>query len=185
MKNVKALAVVVLVLATCTSDALAMRGGGMPGQRVMLSGHGISFVLPATWHVTFQRVNAVTDPVTLFTATTYPFRPRATSTGVCSKSLQAAWRADGAYIHLVEELDGASRKRMLRRVPQRPRHFELNARGAGGLCTPADSGELVFKQGGRAFYVFYGFGKKASGATRVAAATLLDSLRIAPRVRGR
>lgn len=180
----KALVVVVLVLATCSSDALATRGGGRPGQRVILSGHGISFVLPATWHVTFQPVNAVTDPLTLFTATTYPFRPRATSTGLCSKSLRAAWRADGAYVHLVEELDGASRKRMLRRVPRRPRHFVLNAREAGGLCTPADSGELAFKQGGRAFYVFYGLGKRASGATRLAAAMLLDSLRIAPRARG-
>ncbi len=113
-----------------------------------------------------------------------PVSPTGDVDGLCSKSLRAAWRADGAYVHLVEELDGASRKRMLRRVPRRPRHFVLNAREAGGLCTPADSGELAFKQGGRAFYVFYGLGKRASGATRLAAAMLLDSLRIAPRARG-
>jgi hypothetical protein len=34
---------------------------------------------------------------------------------VCSKALQRAWRADGAYVQLAEERDGASRRRMLRR----------------------------------------------------------------------
>jgi hypothetical protein len=160
-----------------------MHHGGAPGRRITLSRYSVSFVLPSAWHVTFVRVNGVADPVTLFTATTFPLNPRPASTGLCSKALQHAWRPDGAYVQLTEELDGASRKVMLRRVPQRPRHFKLNARGAGGLCTPANSGELVFKQGGRAFYVFYGFGKKASGATRLAAATLLDSLRIAARAR--
>jgi hypothetical protein len=173
----------VVVLGTCSSDALAVLSGGAPGRRITLSRYDVSFVLPSAWHVTFLRVNGVADPVTLFTATTFPLNPRPASPGLCSKTLQRAWRPDGAYVQLTEELDGASRKRMLRRVPQRPRHFELNARGAGGLCTPADSGELVFKEGARAFYVFYGFGKKAPTATRAAASALLDSLRIAPRAR--
>jgi len=39
------------------------------------------------------------------------------------------------------------------------------AKGAGGLCTPPDSGEIPFQDKGRAFYVFYGFGPNASHAT--------------------
>ena len=70
---------------------------------------------------------------------------------------------------------------MLRRVPKRPRHFTLTASGWGGLCTPPDSGEILFQEGGRAFYVFYGIGAKASRATHAEAAALLDSLRISPR----
>jgi hypothetical protein len=70
---------------------------------------------------------------------------------------------------------------MLHRVPQRPRHFTLDAKGAGGLCTPADSGEVAFQDKGRAFYVFYGFGRSASLGTRAAAASMLDLMQIAPR----
>lgn len=154
-----------------------------PERRITLSRDGLSFVLPAGWHVTFERINGVLDPVTLFTAATFPLRPQPSSTGLCSRTLRRAWRADGAYVHLTEERDGASRKRMLRRVPLRPRHFRLDARGAGGLCTPPNSGELAFQEGGRAFYLFYGFGPKVSRATRAAAAALLDGMRIAPRRR--
>src|SRR5260370_32583707 len=31
--------------------------------------HGISFAIPAGWHVTSARINGVRDPVTVFTAT--------------------------------------------------------------------------------------------------------------------
>jgi hypothetical protein len=67
---------------------------------------------------------------------------------------------------------------MLRRVPRRPRHFETRQEGAGGLCTPADSGQITFQERGRAFYIYYGIGKRASPATRIAVRALLDSLRI-------
>jgi hypothetical protein len=80
-----------------------------------------------------------------------------------------------------EERDNASRKVMLRRVPHRPRQFRLTARGGGGPCTPPDSGQLVFQQGGRAFSVYYGFGRSGSRASRSQPAAILESLRIAPR----
>ena len=70
---------------------------------------------------------------------------------------------------------------MLKRVTHRPTHFALSAKGSGGLCTPADSGSLSFQAKGRAFYVFYGFGPKASKATRARAAAMLDAMKIAPR----
>jgi hypothetical protein len=104
-------------------------------------------------------------------------RPRP-SDGICSRTLQQQWHVEGAYVQLTEERDGASRKRMLGRVSPRPRHFQLRQRGAGGLCTPADSGEITFRERGRAFYVFYGIGKRATPAMRRQVRLLLDSLRI-------
>jgi hypothetical protein len=81
--------------------------------------------------------NGVVNPLTIFNATTFPLHIRradqAGRSGVCSAALQRAWRRDGAYVQLAEVRDGASRRRMLRRVQRRPRHFELTARGAGGL----------------------------------------------------
>lgn len=138
----------------------------------------ISIALPAGWHVTSARINGVLDPVTIFTATTFPLRRPRSSEGICSRTLQRQWRENGAYVHLTEERDGASRKRMIGRVPRRPRHFALDARGSGGLCTPPDSGEITFRERGRAFYLFYGIGRRASATTRRQVGALVDSLRI-------
>jgi hypothetical protein len=144
---------------------------------------GISLVVPAGWHVTTARLNGVRDPVTVFTATSFRLRHIRPAPGLCSRTLQDQWRVDGAYVQLTEERDGASRRRMLPRTQRRPRHFRLDAKGAGGLCTPPNSGELTFREHGRAFYIFYGFGRRASTATRAQAMQLLDSLRIEPPLR--
>ena len=142
---------------------------------------GVSFQVPRGWHLTLGRINGVMDPVTVFTVSTFRLQPGRTSSGICSPALQRAWRGDGAYIQLSEERDGASRKRMLGRVALRPKHFVLDASGQGGLCTPPDSGGLSFQTGGRAFDLDYGFGPRASKATRAQAAGLLDKMRIAAR----
>jgi len=149
--------------------------------RAQFDRQGVSFQLSQGWHLTIGRINGVIDPVTVFTVSTFRLQRGRTATGVCSAALQRAWRADGAYVQLSEERDGASRKRMLRRVPLRPKHFVLNASGQGGLCTPPDSGGLSFQAGGRAFDVNYGFGPSASRATRVRARAMLDAMRITPR----
>ena len=164
--------VVMLLVSSVTLAATS-------GSRLTLP-RGISFVLPAGWHVTSARVNGVRDPVTVFTATSFPLRHQHPAPGFCSRTLQEQWRIDGAYVHLTEERDGASRRRMLPRTPGRPRHFRLDANGAGGLCTPPNSGELTFREHRRAFYVFYGFGTHASTVTHAKAMQLLDSLRIEP-----
>jgi hypothetical protein len=171
--------------AACAALPLCVALGGDGGRRLALHPYGISVFVPTSWHVSRERVNAVVDPVTLFTASTFPLEVRRTDRagrwGVCSRPIQRAWRKDGAYVQVVEERDGASRRRMLRRVPHRPRHFQLDARGGGGLCTPPNSGEIVFQQGGRAFYVFYGIGPEASRTVRAQARLVLNSLRITPR----
>lgn len=161
--------------------AAAITAGCGAGANSQFRRDGISVQVPKGWRVTLGRLNDVIDPVTVFTASTFRIRPARTPSGVCSPALQRAWRSNGAYVQLTEERDGASLHRMLPRVQPRPKHFVLDARGQGGLCTPADSGELFFKQGGRAFYVFYGIGRTASNAVRTRAVALLDSMKIAPR----
>jgi hypothetical protein len=143
---------------------------------------GITFVVPSGWSLTLGRINGVTDPVTVFTVSTFRLGAGGgTSSGLCSVRLRRAWRADGGYLQLTEERDGASLRRMLRRVPLRPSRFVLDAKGAGGLCTPPNSGELFFREHGRAFYVFYGFGRKAAKRVRAQAVALLDGMRISRR----
>ena len=144
---------------------------------------GISIRVPEGWRLTTHRINGVLDPVSVFTVSTFRFQPRpgSPSSGVCSAVLRRAWRPGGAYVQLTEERDGASRTRMLRHVPHRPRRFKLDAKGWGGLCTPPDSGEFSFQSHGRAFYVFYGFDPKASMKVRAAAAAMLDNMQIRPR----
>jgi hypothetical protein len=154
---------------------------GSAGTRVVYPGDRLSFLLPSGWHVTSARINGAVDPVTIFTATSFGLRHPRPSGGICSVTLQRQWHVRGAYVQLAEARDGASRKRLLRRVPPRPRHLETRQEGAGGLCTPADSGEITFQEHGRAFYVFYGIGKRASPATRIAVQALLDSLRLGRR----
>jgi hypothetical protein len=142
---------------------------------------GIAFRVPQGWSLTLGRINGVVDPVTVFTVSTFRIRAGTTGSGICSLQLQRAWRTDGAYLQLTEERDGASLRRMLPRTPARPRHFVLDARGRGGLCTPPDSGELTFREHGRAFYVFYGFGRRAPARIRAQAEALLDGMRISRR----
>ena len=169
---------IALVLVFCAAGASVADGAGSIRR---FNRGGISIVVPAGWNLVLRRVNGVFDPVTVFTVSTFQLRSRSAtaSGGICSRVLQRVWRPDGAYVQLAEERDGASRRRMLRRVPQRPKHFRLDAKGGGGLCTPPDSGEVVFQEKGRAFYVFYGFGRSASRGTRAAAVKMLDKMQIA------
>ena len=128
-----------LLALVCASAVIATAtGSARYDPRISLPQHRVSVVVPDRWRVIYERVNGVVDPVTLFTASTFPLRVRPADqvgpSGVCSKTLQRAWRPEGVYVQLAEERDGASRKRMLRRVPTRPRHFTLTARGGAAAA---------------------------------------------------
>ncbi len=173
IENVSRALVIALVVGAAASS---LAYSASPGAR--FNRDGVSFQVPKDWQLTLGRINGVSDPVMVFTVSTFRLQVEVASSGICSRALQRAWRSDGAYVQLTEERDGASRKRMLGRVPPRPKHFRLVAKGSGGLCTPPNSGALAFQEKGRAFYVFYGFGPQASRGTRAAALALLDNMRI-------
>ncbi len=138
----------------------------------------MSLDYPANWHISTKRLNGVIDPVTRFTVTSFALRQSKPGRDFCARTLGKQWPSSGAYVQVTEELDGASLKTMLRRVPPRPKRFALASSGAGGLCIRPVSGQLMSHQLGRAFYIYYGVGSKASTRTRQAIMAILDSLRI-------
>ena len=77
-----------------------------------------------------------------------------------------------------EELDGASLKRSLPRLPAKSRHFLLPTSGRAG-CLPPASRLFQFRVGRRAFYVWVSLGPRTTVNTRAAIAALLDGMWIA------
>lgn len=146
--------------------------------RVTVPRVGISVAYPSNWQMRSKRLNGVVGPITRFTVTSFPLRQSRPDPDFCARTLNDQWPATGVWMQLTEELDGASLKRLLRRVPPRPRRFRLLRSGAGGLCTRAVSGQLTFHERGRAFYLYYGVGTGASAASRRALVALFNSLRV-------
>jgi hypothetical protein len=140
------------------------------------SGPSISFTYPANWHVTRYRLDNVLDPKTVFAVTSY--RPPQGPPDDCPGSRARGRPADGAFLLVQEELDGASLKRSLPRLSPRPHHFSLPAHEAAG-CLPRASRLYQFRVARRAFYVWVSLGPRTSPTTRAAVATLLDGMWIA------
>jgi hypothetical protein len=138
-------------------------------------GPSISFRYPANWHVTTHRLDNVLDPHTLVAASTYQVP---SGTVDCDGTRASGRPRDGAFVLVKEVLDGASLRRSLPRLPSRPHHFRLPARGRAG-CLPPASVQYQFRVGKRAFYIWMSIGPRASAATRQAVARLLDRMRIA------
>jgi hypothetical protein len=139
-------------------------------------GPSISFRYPANWHVTTRRLDNVTDPHTLFAASTYQVPSRTLDN--CDGTRASGRPRDGAFALMKEVLDGASLRRSLPRLPSRPRQFRLPTRGRAG-CLPPASVQYQFRVGKRAFYIWISIGPRASAATRQALARLLDRMWIA------
>ena len=146
--------------------------------RAVLAQARISFTYASNWHVRTTRLNGVLGPTTRFTVTSFPLRQPRPDAAFCASTLNDQWPPTGAWVQLTEELDGASLKKLLRRIPPRPQRFRLAKSGAGGLCTGPVSGQLAFQERGRAFYLDYGVGASASPGTRRALLALIDSVRI-------
>jgi hypothetical protein len=181
MRHLAVLLTVLCIAATTAAVLDASTSNSEPSQsleRFIVPHARMSVSYPANWHISTKRLNGVIDPVTRFTVTSFPLRQSKPGPGFCAPTLAKQWPPNGAYVQVTEELDGASLKKMLRRVPPRPKRFTLATSGAGGLCTEPVSGQLMFHQLGRAFYIYYGVGSRASTRTRRAVAAILDSLHI-------
>ena len=140
------------------------------------SGPSIAVRYPASWHITTRRLDNVLDPRTLFALSTY--RLRRGPVDDCDGTRARGRPADGAFVLVKEVLDGASLRRSLPRLPQRPKHLRLPIHGQAG-CLPAPSVAYQFRVARRAFYVWSSVGRRASPQTRAALTRVLDRMWIA------
>jgi hypothetical protein len=139
-------------------------------------GPSITVTYPARWHLTRHRPDTVLDPKTLVALTSY--RPAPGPPDDCPGSRARGRPANGAFVLVQEELDGASLKRSLPRLRPKPRHLSLPTHGAAG-CLPPASRLYQLRVNARAFYVWVSLGPKTSPTTRAAVAALLDGMSIA------
>lgn len=147
--------------------------------RITLPNDGLSLAYPSNWYVTTRHLDYVVDPHTLVAVASYVIPPG--STEDCAGTRARGRPPDGVFILIKEVLDGASLKRSLPRLPQRPRQFHLPSSGNAG-CLPPNSALFQFRVAHRrAFYVFISIGPRATAHTRRAAQRLLDTMTIAPR----
>jgi hypothetical protein len=139
-------------------------------------GPSVSFRYPANWHVTRHRLDNVVDPHTLFALSTYklPSGPLDDCDGTHARGRPA----DGAFVLVKEELDGASLRRSLPRLSSRPRRFRLPTNENAG-CLARPSTEYQFRVAKRAFVVWISVGREASAQTRTALTGVLDRMWIA------
>ena len=139
-------------------------------------GPSISVTYPARWHLTRHRPDTVLDPKTLFALTSY--RPATGPPDDCPGSRARGRPANGAFVLVQEELDGASLKRSLPRLRPKPQHLSLPTHGAAG-CLPPVSRLYQFRVNARAFYIWVSLGPKTSPTMRAAVAALLEGMWIA------
>jgi hypothetical protein len=140
------------------------------------SGPSMAVRYPANWHLTTHRLDTVLDPRTLFALSNYGLRRGPVDD--CDGTRARGRPADGAFVLVKEVLDGASLRRSLPRLPARPKHFRLPAKGQAG-CLPAPSVAYQFRVAKRALYVWISVGRRASPRTRAALTRALDRLWIA------
>jgi hypothetical protein len=147
--------------------------------RITLPNDGLSLAYPSNWYVTTRHLDYVVDPHTLVAVTSYVI-PRGPA-GDCDGTRARGRPRDGVFILIKEVLDGASLKRSLPRLSERPRQFHLPSSGRAG-CLPPNSAVFQFRVAHRrAFYVYVSIGPRATIHTRLAMQRLLDTMTIAPR----
>jgi hypothetical protein len=146
---------------------------------VTLPDDKLSLTYPFNWYVTTRLLDNVTDPRTLVAVASYVI-PGGTAED-CIGTRARGRPADGVFVLIKEVLDGASLKRSLPRLPERPRHFQIPSSGRA-VCLPANSAVFQFQVAHRrAFYVFVSIGPRATRQTRLAVRRLLDTMTIGAR----
>jgi hypothetical protein len=147
--------------------------------RITLPHARVSLAYPSNWYVTTRHLDYVVDPHTLIAVASYVI-PRGSAED-CDGTRARDRPADGVFVLIKEMLDGASLKRSLPRLPERPRQIQLPSRGRSG-CLPPNSAIFQFQVAHhRAFYVYVSVGRRATVQTRHAVQRLLDTMTIAPR----
>ncbi|MEY2440843.1 MAG: hypothetical protein QOJ46_269 [bacterium] len=170
-----------LTLAACGADDAAKPAASKH------DAHGIAVTLPRGWQRAPRSLTPhLTDPREVVAVGTFPLRYRRT---LCAHMPGSALEDLGprdAFVTLQER--GLDRGSSWKGFPRRPKHFgpRLGAASEANGCAPKahfTDHWFGFTDGGRHFHVLVAFGPKASANTRRQARTILDGLRIDPKVR--
>lgn len=148
-----------------TPDPAGSRLGNPAGQ--------VGGVLPAGWRVR-ARTTALSRPVELFTAASYPIRPG----GSCGPVRALAdLPARGALVFAVDDRPEVGRIRLAGYRP-RPARLRLAPRDRTAAACFGTSGWVVrFRDQGRAIMIFVALGRRAGERRRRQVERFLDSLR--------
>jgi hypothetical protein len=173
----------VVVIALLAVAPAACGGHGAPARARVTAGHGdgISYFVPAGWHVARRRLTPhLVNPRELLTVGT----GRLPAGGPCAQNPSAALAAMGAADVLVSVQERYGRADGF---PPRPRPFSLpratanEAQTCAGPRAPIGVRLLEFRDGGRGFHVFVAVGRAAPASRVRQALSVLDSLRVARR----
>jgi hypothetical protein len=176
MRTLAAVVLLGVVLAGCG-------GGSKHGPPTLRHGDGITYLLPAGWHVASRTLTPhLVNPRELFVAGTGRLASGASGCAQMPSAALGAMRAQDVLV-TVQERFGS-----VREFGTRPQHFSLSsgfAPSEADRCTgappPFASHLAEFRSGGRGFEVLVAVGRSAPRARVNEALGLLDSLRIAPR----
>jgi hypothetical protein len=146
--------------------------------------HGLTVALPAGWQAAGTSLTPhLVDPREVLTVATYPLRYRRTACAQVAGSALEDLGPRDAFVTLQER--GRDPGSTWPDFPERPAHFgpQLGGRSEASACVPGahfSDHWFGFSAGGRHFHADVAFGPQASAATRAAAWTVLDSLRVDP-----
>lgn len=149
--------------------------------------HGLAFDLPSGWNrATTSLTPTMTDPREELAVANYPLHYRPGKCAHMASSALEALPRGGAFLTLMER--GLDRNSDWSDFPARPAHFgpELGGPSEAAACAPG--GHFTdhwfgITDGGRHFHVDVAFGPDATQATQQQAWSILDSLRVDPKVR--
>lgn len=169
-----ALRAVVIIFAMLL---LPLSAGGASGSPRTFSSHGISFTYPSGWYATTKPLSNATEPVYRFAVGNFRFRRSPGDVGPCLSGLAKQQPANGVLAFMREAL-GGDRRRSLPRTRARPKDIPLPRRSDQAWCLGGGSGEIVFHQASRVFYLAMSVGPTASRADRRQLHGLVNRMRI-------
>lgn len=172
--RIVALKAVILILALLLLTAFT---SGASVALPTFSSHGISFTYPSGWHATTKPLSNATEPVYRFAVGNFRFRRTPQDVGPCLSGIGKQRPKSGVLAFMREAL-GSDRRRSLPRTRARPRDIRLPLRSEQAWCLGRGTGEIVFHQAGRVFYLAMSVGPTASRADKRRLHALVNGMKI-------
>jgi hypothetical protein len=156
---------------------LPVTANGASGSPRTFSSHGISFTYPSDWFATKKPLSNATEPAYRFAVGNFRFHRTPGDVGPCLSGI-AKQRPRNGVLAFMREALGGDRRRSLPRTRARPRDISLPRGSDQAWCLGRGTGEIVFHQAGRVFYLAISVGRAASRADKTRLHALLNRIRI-------